>query len=434
MFETLRNAWKIGDIRKKLIFTLIAIAVYRLGVYIPVPGVDVEFIRQQVAKYDLFGFLNIFSGGALSNFTILAMGITPYINASIIMQLLTIAIPALERMAKEGEEGRKKIENITRIAGIGFAFVQAVGILIGMRNAASGASAVLNTGSAFGNVFSYITIGLVLTAGVAFLMWLGEKMTENGIGNGISMLIFASIVSRVPSAIQEIFKSVFVTKALAGWLLPVLIIAVVAVIAGVVLVDLGVRRIPVQYAKRVVGRKLYGGQSTHIPMRVNASGVLPLIFAITIVQLPQMVLQIWPTSKFAEFYVRYLGTGTAIYFIVYALLIVGFAFFYTTISFNPIEMSKNLQQNGGFLPGIRPGKPTSDYLKRISYRLTLVGGLFLAIIAALPTLFSQLLSGAGKMGAAFGATSVLIMVSVALEVSKQIESQMVMRNYKGFLK
>ena len=429
MFETLRNAWKIQDIRKKILYTLLMIAIYRLGVYIPVAGVNVDFIKTQVGNLDLLGYLDIFSGGALANFTIFAMGITPYINASIIMNLLTIAIPALERMAKEGDEGRKKIENITRLAAIGFAFVQSVGILLGL-----GSDAILTSQSTVLPIVTYGTIGLVLTAGVAFLMWMGEKITQNGIGNGISMLIFASIVSRVPTIIFDFGRRTF-TGEMTFWLLPVLIIAVVAVIAGVVLVDLGVRRVPVQYAKRVVGRKQYGGQSTHIPMRVNASGVLPLIFAVTIVQLPQMIAQFWPESKFTQWYATHLGSGSVVYFIVYALLIIAFAFFYTTISFNPVEMSKNLQQHGGFIPGIRPGKPTADYLKRISNRLTLVGGLFLAIIAALPTLFTQVLRNyGGSLGAAFGATSVLIMVSVALEVSKQIESQMVMRNYKGFLK
>lgn len=420
MLQTLRNAFKVKDIRTKLLYTLLLLLIYRLGCFIPVPGVNSAYIAAQVAQYDILGFLDLMAGGSFSNFTIFAMGITPYINASIIMNLLTIAIPALERMAKEGEDGRKKIEKVTRFAAVVLSFVQAIGITLGL-----GADAVMDT-----SVFSYLTIGLVITAGTTFLMWMGERITELGIGNGTSLLIFTSIISRVPNTVFNIGRQVL-DNTLNAWMLPILLLLVLALVTGVTFVDSGVRRIPVQYAKRVVGRKMYGGQSTHIPMRVNSTGVMPLIFAMTIMQFPGMIVQFWPTSGFASFYRSYLQQGTPVYFVIYFLLIIAFAYFYSSISFNPIDVSRNMQQYGGFIPGIRPGRPTSDYLKRISTRLTLFGALFLAVIAAVPTLFSSLLGGAQT---AFGATSILIMVSVALETSKQLESQLLMRHYKGFLK
>ncbi len=427
MWNTLVNAFKIKDIRKKLLMTMLLILIYRLGCAIPIPGVNATFVAQQVGSYDALGFLNLLSGGSLADFTIFAMGISPYITASIILQLLQIAIPALERMAKE-EDGRKKLQQITRYVGIGMALVQSVGIILSL-----GTQAVYNPG-----FFTYATIGIVSTAGTAFLMWLGERITEHGIGNGISMLIFTSIVSQLPSAAADIIQRVRVGQ-ISGWLIPVILIMIVAIVTLVVYVNEGERRVSVQYAKRVVGRKMYGGQSTHIPMKANANGVMPLIFAMTITQLPIMIMQITGATTpdpitnqygaFYSFWVRYLGNGTPIYYVVYALLIVGFAYFYTTISFNPIEMSKNLQQYGGFIPGIRPGKPTSDYLGRISSRLTLFGALFLAVIAIIP----NLAMGAMSIQSPFGPTSVLIIVSVAIESMEQLENQMLMRHYKGFL-
>ncbi|MEG1525264.1 MAG: preprotein translocase subunit SecY [Clostridia bacterium] len=417
MFRTFVNAFKIKDIRKKILITLLLIVIYRLGCFIPIPGVNTELLAEAVKQYSILGFLDLLTGSSFSQFTLFAMGISPYITASIILQLLTIAIPALERLSKE-DDGREKIERITRYTGIGLAMVQSIGIFIGL-----GAKYVVNPG-----FWTYAIIGICSTAGTAFLMWLGERITENGIGNGISMLIFASIVSRVPSTLFGWVKQLAV-GTMPWWNFVILMVVVIGLITLVTHVDQAQRRIPVQYAKRVVGRKMYGGQSTYLPIKANANGVLPLIFAMTFIQFPGMIAQFKPDGGFYQFYVKYLGSTTVIYFLVYALLIVAFGYFYTSITFNPIEMSKNLQQNGGFITGIRPGKPTSDYLGKISSRLTLFGSLFLAVIAVLPTIALRSLG----QTSAFGATSVLIMVSVALESTAQLESHMLMRHYKGFL-
>lgn len=417
MFQTFINAFKVKEIRKKILITLVLIVVYRLGCFIPIPGVNTALLKDAVAQYDILGFLDLLSGSSFSQFTIFAMGISPYINASIILQLLTIAIPSLERLSKE-EDGRQKIERITRYVGVGLALVQSVGIFIGL-----GEQYLINP-----SFWTYATIGICSTAGAAFLMWLGERITEDGVGNGISMLIFASIVSRVPHTLIGWGEQLAV-GTMKWWAFLLLLVVVLGLITLVTHVDQAQRRIPVQYAKRVVGRKMYGGQSTYLPIKANANGVLPLIFAMTFIQFPGMIAQFWPTSSFYTFYKTYLGSSTAIYFLIYAALIVGFGFFYSSITFNPIEMSKNLQQNGGFIMGIRPGKPTSDYLAKISGRLTLFGSLFLAVVAILPTLA---LHGLGQT-TSFGATSVLIMVSVALETTSQLESHMLMRHYKGFL-
>jgi preprotein translocase subunit SecY len=417
MFKTFVNAFKIKDIRKKILITLLLIVVYRLGCFIPIPGVNTALLADAVQQYDILGFLDLLTGSSFSQFTLFAMGISPYITASIILQLLTIAIPALERLSKD-DDGREKIENITRYTGVGLAMVQSVGIFLGL-----GSKYVINP-----SFWTYATIGICSTAGTAFLMWLGERITENGIGNGISMLIFASIVSRVPSTLIGWVQQL-VTGVMAWWKFLILLAVVLGLITLVTHVDQAQRRIPVQYAKRVVGRKMYGGQSTYLPIKANANGVLPLIFAMTFIQFPGMIAQFWPNSGFYDFYTKYLGSTTVIYFIIYAVLIVLFGFFYSSITFNPIEMSKNLQQNGGFITGIRPGRPTSEYLAKISSRLTMFGSLFLAVIAILPTIA---LRGLGQTSA-FGATSVLIMVSVALETTEQLESHMLMRHYKGFL-
>jgi len=420
MFTTLVNAFKIKDIRTKILYTLLLVVIYRFGSFIPVPGVDASKIAAAANTYDILSFLNLLSGGSFGEFTIFAMGITPYITGSIIIQLLTIAIPSLEKLAKE-EDGRQKIEKITRYTGIGLALVQSIGIVMGLQNQYD---VVTNPG-----LLSYATIGLVCTAGTSFLVWLGERITEKGVGNGISFIIFSSIVSQVPRAIVGIVNGVFVMGTYKWWIMPVLIVFVLVMVSGVVAVDRAVRRIPVQYAKRVVGRKLYGGQNTNIPLKANANGVMPLIFAMTLMQVPGMIGQFWPTSGFYQFYMKYLAAGTVIYYIVYAALIVGFAYFYSTISFNPIEISKNLQQNGGFIPGIRPGKPTGEYLLKICNRLTLFGAVFLMAIAIIPSI----LMGTFGMSSMFGPTSLLIMVSVALETSEQLQSMMLMRHYKGFL-
>ena len=450
MFKTFINAWKVKDIRTKMLFTLLLIVVYRFGSFIPIPGVNATALAETVKQYDLLGFLDLFSGGSLSQFSLFAMGISPYITGSIIVQLLTIAIPALERLSKE-EDGRQKIEKITRYVGIALAAIQSVSIIVMLQNANVD---ILNTLKLFGSdgankAITYITIAICATAGTAFLMWMGERITEKGVGNGISMLIFASIVASIPNVFVRIFTTWEVLPwaridlqhgGLIAWWVPLvaLVIALVLIV-GVVLVDKAVRRIPVQYAKRVVGRKLYGGQSTHIPMKANANGVMPLIFAMTILQVPAMIAQFFgdQTKGFPLFVSTYLSASTKnvagiiIYNVIYGLLIIAFAYFYSSISFNPVDISKNLQQNGGFIPGIRPGKPTSDYLQRKSSRLTLFGAIFLCLIAIIPSIIMNLLGI--DLLSRFGATSILIMVSVALETAEQLDSLLLMRHYKGFL-
>lgn len=435
MFKTFINAFKVKDIRKKILFTLLLLVVYRLGCFIPIPGVNASLIAEYAKQYDILGFLDLMTGSSFSQVTLFAMGISPYITASIIIQLLTIAIPALEKLSKE-DNGREKIEEITRYTGIGLAVVQSVGIFAGLENTMTES---IFTNANWG-VFNYVVVAVCATAGTAFLMWLGERITQDGIGNGISMIIFASIVSRVPSTVigwvQGLITGTLgmsangnggIVRSIICFV--VLIVLVLGMITLVTFVDQAERRIPVQYAKRVVGRKLYGGQSTYLPIKANQNGVLPLIFAMTLIQFPGMIAQFWPNSGFYTFYTKYLGSTSVVYFIIYALLIIAFGYFYSAITFNPVEMAKNLQQNGGFIPGLRPGRPTSEYLGKIAGRLTLFGSLFLAIIAILPTLA---LKSIGQTSS-FGATSVLIMVSVALETTAQLESHMLMRHYKGFL-
>lgn len=419
MLETFKNAWKIQDLRKKIIYTLFILLIYRVGSVITVPGVNVDYISSVVDSNNMLSMLNFMSGG-LSQFTIFAMGIQPYITASIVMNLLTVAIPPLERLQKEGEEGRKKIAQYTRYVTVILGFIQAIGIVLGM-----GTQAVVST-----HWFNYLTIGLSLAAGTAFVMWLGERINENGVGNGISLIIFVGIISQFPVQLGTAFNLIKENTNLIWWV-PVVAVFIIAMIAGIVYVDEGVRRIPIQYAKRVVGRKMYGGQSTHIPLKVNASGVMPLIFAMSIIQFPGLIAQFWPASGFALWYNVWMSPTSPLYIIVYAVMIIFFAFFYSTISFNPIEIAKNIQQNGGFIPGIRPGKPTSDHLQKVTNRITLVGALFLALVATIPSLVMIL---AGNNATIFTATGILIVVSVGLETSKQIESQILMRHYKGFMR
>ncbi len=431
MLQTLKNAWKIPELRKKILYTLLLLVVFRLGSYITVPGLTPDAIETMMGGFDqgLQGLLNNFSGGALENASIFAMSISPYINASIILQLLTVAIPALERLAKEGEEGRKKIASLTRYLTVVLAFLQATGLYFGLQ------SGMKNPG-----VMSYIIVTLSLTAGTAFLMWLGEQITEKGIGNGISLLIFAGIVSRGPALIQSLAGLVMVSEgeslniANVITLIAIIVIAVLS-IAFVVFMNDAERRIPVQYAKRVVGRKMYGGQSTHIPIKVAMAGVMPIIFAVSIMSFPQTINMfingqnpvegVWGTilSLFQQTHPFYIT--------VYFLLIVFFTYFYTAIQFNPIEISNNMKKNGGFVPGIRPGKPTSDFIARILSKITLIGSLFLAVVAVFPILLGVFMPS--MAGVAIGGTSLLIMVGVALETVKQMESQMLMRHYKGFL-
>ena len=417
MFQTLKNAWKIADLRKKILYTIFMLLIYRVLCYIPTPGVDTSVIQNALSSYSLLEFMNMMTGANLGNYSIMAMGITPYINASIIMQLLTVAIPKLEELNKQGEEGRKKIAQITRYVTVGLGFVQAVALTGGLR---------ANTTGTLG----LITIGFCLAAGTALAMWIGERITENGIGNGISLLIFAGIISNFAVTIGSYIRTLFVDIAQfqLGSFIGIVLVFLILVV-GVVFVDLGERRVPVQYAKRVVGRKMYGGQSTHIPLKINASGVLPLIFAAAIMQFPATIFAFFPNWGVSQWWndnVHMMSWG---YQVIFALLIIAFTFFYSSISFNPVEIAKNLQQNGGMIPGIRQGKPTSDFILRISRRITLFGALFLAFLAVLPTIIYSIFG----LNLPFAASSLLIAVSVAMETMRQLESQMTMRHYKGFL-
>ncbi len=422
MFKTLRNAWAIADLRKKMLYTLLMIFVFRLGSFIPVPGLNPSALSELVnEKNSLFGLMDAFSGGAFSNATIFAMGITPYINSSIILQLLTVAIPALERLSKEGEEGRKVIAKWTRIVTVILAFIQATGLYFGIKGA------VLTPGWA-----SYVTIVATFTAGTAFLMWLGEQITKKGVGNGISIIIFSGIVASVPGMAKTLYQSI-VDFGQPWWLAIVVLMFGIAMIAFVVFITDAERRIPVQYAKRMVGRKMYGGQSTHIPIKVAMAGVIPIIFAMSILSFPTTIMQFTgtPTTGFWGKFWAFVGPNSWVYIILYFLLIVFFTYFYTAIQFNPIEIANNMKKQGGFVPGIRPGSPTSSFISRIVSRITLTGAFFLAFIAIVPLII-------GKYSPVFssvsiGGTSLLIMVGVALETVKQIESQMMMRHYKGFL-
>lgn len=421
MLETFKNAWRIEDLRKKILYTLIMLLIYRIGTsFIPIAGMDVAAIKQTVEGSDILGFLNMITGGSLAGFTIFAVGISPYITSSIVMQLLTFAIPALERMSKEGgEEGREKIKRITRYVGVLLALIMSIGMVMSLR------SYMITT-----DLLSKITMILTLTAGACIVMWMGEKITEKGIGNGVSLIIFVGIVARLPVTVWSFLQNIFAGEVNAWALVPIVVIYV-AIVAGVVFIDCGERRIPVQYAKRVVGRKMYGGQTTNIPMKINSAGVMPIIFAVTLLQFPGMIASFWPQSGFALWWGRWMNSATVWYNIIFAILIVALGYFYNMVTFNPVEVSKNIQQYGGFIPGIRPGKPTSDYLAKISSRLTMFGGLFLAALATLPGLIAGLV---GTNIMALTATGILISVSVAFETSKQLESQMLMRHYKGFLK
>lgn len=420
MFSTLRNAWKIPDLRKKILYTMLMLIIFRLGANIPVPGVDGAKLAQLFASDEgLFSIFNLMSGGAFMNFTLFALGISPYITASIILNLLQIAIPSLEQLAKQGEEGRKKIVQMTRYGTVVLALVQAIGFSVGIyRNAFI--------------VFDFATVAvavMTLTAGTAFLMYLGEHITEKGIGNGISLFIFAGIIARLPDGVISTINSMIQGDVN---IISVLIFVVMAlfIIAGVIMIQQGTRKIPVQYAKRVVGRKMYGGQNTHIPLKINQAGVIPVIFAISILAFPQTVANFMPNTGFANFVSLYLSNKTIGWNVLEFALIVFFTYFYTSVSFNPFEIAENMKKNGGFIPGIRPGRPTVEYLQRSVNRLTLVGALFLGFIAILPNIILNYTD----LTFALGGTSLLIVVGVALETMKQIEAQMTMRHYQGFLK
>lgn len=441
MFETLKNAFKSKEIRVKIWITLALILVYRIGCYIPIPTFNVAAMQQAEAfSSDFFSILNVITGGSMKNATLFALGVLPFINSSIIMQLLALVIPALEKMSKEGEEGRKKLTQITRIVAVVLAVVQAIGIVVAFK-------------SNFIDVFSFesgadnpiLTMALtivLLVGGSVMVMWLSERITEYGIGNGTSIIIFIGILSTAGTTMAESFKLVG-NEWTYIWNIIGFILVVVAVLTFIVFMDGAERRITVQYSKQIKGNKMYGGQSTYIPIRVNGSGVMPIIFASSLLMFPQMIIQLFfSNTEAAVWYAQYMGSGTAVYYVLLALFILGFSYFYAQIQFNPEDVSKNIQQYGGFIPGIRAGKPTSDFLKKINNRITFFGAVFLMCLSLIPTfIFRALAMGNGTWAApalpfanSFSATGLLIVVSVALELNKQLESQIMMKHYKGFLK
>lgn len=426
MLKTVAQAWKIAEIRSKMIFTLLMLVVFRIGSNIPVPNINRSALAEMfTGEAGLFDLFDLFSGGSFSNFTIFALSITPYITASIVIQLLT-AFPYFERLAKEGVEGRKKMAQYTRYLTVVLALIQAIGLTVGLFR-----SAMIDK-----SVFSIIVVVLVLTAGTAFLMWLGEQINDKGIGNGISLLIFAGIVARIPSGIRSLAVNLQDGQISVVTLI-LFAVAAIAVTMVVVLIQEGQRRIPVQYAKRVVGRKMYGGQSTHIPIKVNQAGVIPIIFAMSLLQFPLTITYfLSQDNAFSVWVMKWLSPsgnpGVWIYGILDIALILFFTYFYTAITFNPNEVAENMKSNGGFIPGIRPGKATEEYLQKVMSRITIVGAIFLALIATLPTILSVMVPSLS--GLHFGGTSLLIAVGVALDTVRQLENQMVMRNYQGFLK
>lgn len=442
MFQTILNAWKIADLRKKLLYTAFIILIFRIGAALPVPFVNIaEGIITDANANNFMTYLSMMTGDAFNYGTLFAMSITPYINASIIIQLLTVAIPALERLAKEGEEGRKKISEITRYTSVGLALMQSTAYYFYIRSQgylALNAEGVKHTG--FAAVFQAIVIILCYTAGASLIMWLGEQINDKGIGNGISIILFAGIVSRMPTTLYNLYQ--YMDRGGAYFaLIPIAFVCMILMIAYIVWMDNAERRIPVQYAKRVVGRKMYGGQSTHIPIKVNMCGVLPVIFASSILSLPptiQMFVTLNPEeSKMDAFWQGFFDIFQSThwaYALMYFVLIIFFAYFYAAIQYNPIEMANNIRRNSGAVPGIRPGKPTSDYIAKILSRITLLGALLISVIALFPILFSQITALFDKqVNLTLGGTSIIIMVGVALETVKQLESQMMMRHYKGFL-
>ena len=447
MLKTLKNAWKVADLKNKLLFTLLIVVIYRLGANIPVPFVDADAFT--IATGSIFQYMDLLSGGALSQATVFALSVNPYITSSIVMQLLTIAIPALERMSKEGEEGQKKIKAITRWVTMALALVTAYGytkVLL---------SGALTFSKADGFVYyvKFASIVACYCAGACIITWLAEKIDEYGMGNGISMILFANIVSRVPQLAIRVWGLVFNNGAFGGFniwglLIALVVLAVmVAIIALIVCVTNSERRIPIQYAKRVVGRKMYGGQGTNLPLKVNMTGVMPIIFASSIATLPATITAFFPNEKWLANVSNFLSPTSWIYVVLSVLLIVAFSYFYVLISFNPIEVSNNIRDNGGAVPGIRPGKPTADYIKKVLNRITAIGAIFLCFIACFPTVVSIIAGyfmpestnyfSAATIeliaGFAFGGTSILIVIGVVLETFHQLEAELTMRNYKGFL-
>ena len=424
MFQTIRNAWKVEEIRRKILFTLFIILIYRIGNSVPVPFVNVHLLEGyfDTLSNTVLGLYNVMSGSAFSQATIFALSIQPYINASIIIQLLCIAIPALERLSKEGgEEGKRKIQNITRYSTVGIALLQGLGYFFLIKN---NGMLVENAG-----VWAGIVVVASFCAGSSLLMWLGEQISEFGIGNGISMILFVSIVSRFPTSLINAISNISGSN---WWVYLLMLVGIVALIVLIVVVTNAERRIPVQYSKRVVGRKMYGGQSTHLPIKVNMSGVLPVIFAQTIASLPATIAAFVPKWQDGWF-IKFFDTDKIPYMVLYFLLILFFSYFYSTIQFNPIEVANNLKKNGGFIPGFRAGRPTAEFITKVLNKITLFGAIYLAVIALCPLLVSFFSETAKYSGVSLGGTSIIIVVGVAIETVKALESQLLMRHYKGFL-
>ena len=430
MIQTIRKAWGVPELRKKIVFTLMILLVYRIGNAIPVPYVNTEVLSAYLRSMGttILGLYDVMSGGAFSMATVFAMGIQPYINSSIIIQLLTVAIPALERMSRDGgEEGKRKIKAITRYATVAIAVLQALGYYFLMRNNTTAGFAILtDTG-----VWAALVIMVSFVAGSSFLMWLGEQCNEFGVGNGISMILFAGIISRVPAMVSSLYSSIVSGTMHWAWTI-LIVVGILLLVVLIVFVSDAERRIPVQYAKRQVGRRMYGGQSSSLPMKVNMSGVLPIIFAQSIASLPATIAAFLPAPAEGTFWyalLQAIDTQSVLYMIVYFLMIIGFSYFYATIQFNPIEIANNLKRNGGFIPGFRPGKPTSDFIAKVLNKITLFGAIYLGIVAIVPLIAGKVL----PVNVGIGGTSVIIVVGVALETVQALESQMLMRQYKGFL-
>lgn len=436
MFRTLLDAFKNPSIRKSLIITIALLLIYRLGCFLPVPGIDASVYGDIVDNDGLgvLGLLNAVTGSALANGSLLALGVTPYINASIIVQLLTVGIPALERLSKEGDDGRAKINMITKIVTLILALAQAIGIVLGFGS--SGLANIFGEGAPIWITGVFVVI--ILVAGASFTIWLGDMITQQQVGNGLSLLIFVGIMATASQSIANSFKNVFGGNMSALWELLGFAVLAILIFALIVFVDLAERKIPVQYAKQIKGRKMYGGQSSFIPMKVNASGVMPIIFATAIITFPNIIMQLagatTESSGFARFYYNNLGSGSWGYSVLVGLLILAFSYFYAQIQFNPTDVSQNIQQHGGFIPGIRPGRPTTEYLTKISRRITLFGALFLAFIAIVPSLvFSLVAGGSLELLNAFSATGMLIVVSVAIELNTSLQNQLMMKRYKNIL-
>lgn len=419
MLDAFRDAFRLPDLKRRILFTVGVLFIYRLGAHIPTPGIDARAMGQLFDQGGVLGFLDLFAGGALSRFSVFALGVAPYINASIVMQLLVVIFPTLEKLQKEGEQGRKKIVQYTRLGTVFFAAVQAVGMSFWLRN----------LGIFTGSLFHFATVVITITAGSLVVMWLGEEISDHGIGNGISLLIFAGIVARIPEAIIRTWELLTLGE-MSLLVLTLAVIVMIAVVAGCVLLQEGQRRLPVQYAKRVVGNKMYGGQSTFIPLKVNQAGVIPIIFASSVLLFPYTILRFF-SGGLATQVQNMLSPGSPVYMVLYVALIIFFAYFYTAVVFDPADTAGNMKKYGGFILGIRPGKPTAEYIEKVMSRITLGGAVFLAGVALLPTLMTQLM---GITTFYFGGTAVLIVVGVALDTVHQIEAQLLMRHYEGILK